>query len=126
MFLKIELNCQLSNNFFFCYCKVIVFTIQRLFLVYKPMYKKFQSTKSAWNFLILITIIAFCLNSWSLFVFKIQGQYVYVCDVDKSLVNTYFFINIIYIFLVVMIIFCFLYSIFYNSYYFIARFSYRC
>jgi len=90
---------------FFNQTKVIVFTIQRLFIVCRPLNRRFRSKKSAWNFLIFISLIALFVNSWTIFVFETQTQAAedkMVCDVNKSLADFYFKAIFFYIFLVVL------------------------
>ena len=90
---------------FFNQTKVIVFTIQRLFIVCRPLNRRFRSKKSAWNFLIFISLIALFVNSWTIFVFETQTQAAedkMVCDVNKSLADFYFKAIFVYIFLVVL------------------------
>jgi len=90
---------------FFNQTKVIVFTIQRLFIVCHPLNRRFRSKKSAWNFLIFISLIALFVNSWTIFVFETQTQAAedkMVCDVNKSLADFYFKAIFVYIFLVVL------------------------
>lgn len=81
---------------------IVAFTLQRLFLVYKPLKQVFKSKKSAWKTVVCILLISLTFNSWVPFLFTVQSaldQEVY-CDNNKSLSREYFQVNLIYICLV--------------------------
>ena len=81
---------------------VVAFTIQRLFIVSKPLTNKFKSNKSAWKTVLIIIIISILFNIWVPFIFKINDEN-QNCDVDRSYSSEYFYINLNYTFLILAI-----------------------
>jgi len=74
---------------------IVVFTIQRLLIVFRPLIGKFKTKKSAFYTCSLITILACLLNIWTFFVFilKVDEETYFYCDVNRNLTNVYFYIN---------------------------------
>lgn len=84
---------------------IVAFTIQRLYIVYKPLSIFFSSKSSAWKIVAKIILVSIIVNLWVPFVFQINigdsnEQY---CDIDKQLKKVYFILNIAYLTLVVCI-----------------------
>ncbi len=84
---------------------IMAFTLQRLFVVYNPLRNKFKSKKSAWKTVITIILISLVLNIWVPFLFQIRtnrfnDKY---CDNDEKMFIQYFYLNIIYIFLIMIL-----------------------
>jgi hypothetical protein len=106
---RIEISCKLINylryilRFISAYV-VVVFTLQRLFLIYFPLSVNFKSKKSAWTTLIIIIIISIVLNIWAPFLFKIQtiSQLIY-CDIITEWKSEYILITNVYVILIVFI-----------------------
>lgn len=84
---------------------LVVFTLQRVSIVFSPFSNKFKSKKSAWICCLLITLLAFLANSWAPFFFKLKSisKNIEYCDIDKKWVNEYFQITTIYICLTMLI-----------------------
>ena len=53
---------------------VVVYTLQRFFIVYKPITAKFKDTKSAWIIILIIILTSILFNIWVPFVFKINNE----------------------------------------------------
>ena len=96
-----NIQCQLINylrnilRFVSAYI-VVAFTLQRLIIVFKPLTTKFKSNKSAWKTVLVIIIISTLFNIWVPFIFKIytkNNEYKF-CDVNKSYVLEYFYLNL--------------------------------
>ena len=83
---------------------VVVFTLQRLFLIYFPLSVSFESKKSAWTTLFIIIITSLVLNIWAPFLFKIQtiSQLIY-CDIITEWKSEYILITNVYVILIVFI-----------------------
>lgn len=85
---------------------IIAFTIQRLFLVYKPLSNFFKSKRSAWMTTCLIVISSLYANFFVLFLFQIKKDESSVqkyCDVDTKWSSEYFNVTLIYV-IVIMIV----------------------
>ena len=82
---------------------IVIFSIQRLFLVWAPFSKKFKSTKSAWNTVIIIVCISLLVNLWVPFIYenKLDENFLY-CDAKKEWSREYFHITLIYICLIML------------------------
>ena len=83
----------------------MAFTLQRLFVVYNPLKNKFKSKKSAWKTVFTIILISLVLNMWVPFLFQIRtnrfnDKY---CDNNEKMFIQYFYLNIIYIFLIMIL-----------------------
>lgn len=99
-----ELACRLVNYFryvlrFISAYIIVVFTIQRLLIVYSPVKNRFKSNKTAWKTVLNISIASIILNIWVPFLFEIQktDDDLLYCDSKKSLSEEYFHINYVYI-----------------------------
>lgn len=84
---------------------VVAFTVQRLFIVYQPLSLRFKRKKAAWKTVLIIAFIALVINLWVPFIFQInlnesKDQY---CDIDKKYKKEYFYLNIIYIGLIMLV-----------------------
>jgi hypothetical protein len=84
---------------------IMAFTLQRLFVVYNPLKNKFKSKKSAWKTVFTIILISLVLNMWVPFLFQIRtnrfnDKY---CDNNEKMFIQYFYLNIIYIFLIMIL-----------------------
>lgn len=76
---------------------VVLFTIQRLAIVYHPLSRKFISIKSAWKTVLMITIVSILINIWVPFMFEIEiSENKSFCDIKKYFKREYFYLNIIY------------------------------
>ncbi len=83
-----------------------MFTIQRLLVVFKPLSNNLKSKNSAWKVTGLITLASFIFNIWVLFVFEIQKNKETsktYCDINRKYTKEYFFLNIIYTMLTVIL-----------------------
>lgn len=83
---------------------IVAFTLQRLYIVYKPLSDRFKSKSSAWLTFFLIVFASLVFNAWTLFIFEIKktGLNRY-CDIKREFSRVYLILNITYM-LVVMII----------------------
>jgi hypothetical protein len=81
------------------------FTIQRFKVVYSPLSSKFKSKQYAWFTCLIIIIISFLINLWSLFVFDLskESDVVKKCDIVEDWVDFYFYISICYFTLNILI-----------------------
>jgi len=84
---------------------IVVFTLQRLYIVCMPLKQMFKSKKSAWLTVVLIMIASLCLNIWVPFMFSIQinENEIKYCDIIENLNENYFKINSIFIFVVIIL-----------------------
>lgn len=104
---RIEFVCRLVNflrytlRFMSAYI-VVIFTLQRLFLVYKPLSMSFKSNQSAWLTVLVIAFISFILNVWTLYFFQLQTES-NKSYCDPSWQREYFFIVFVYVTLIVLI-----------------------
>ena len=80
---------------------VVVYTLQRFFIVYKPLTAKFKDTKSAWLIISIISLIGILLNIWVPFIFKLNDDQ--SCDINQNYTKDYFYINLSYIVVVLVI-----------------------
>ena len=60
---------------------IIVFILQRVLIVYKPMLVKFRKRKSAWLTILVIVLISLILNSWILFDSEYYGILTFICSI---------------------------------------------
>jgi hypothetical protein len=82
---------------------LVVFSIQRLFLVYSPFSKKFKSTKSGWLTVAIISVVSLVLNAWVPYLFSLQSDSsLNSCDVKREWGREYFQITIVYICLIML------------------------
>lgn len=84
---------------------IVVFTIQRVIIIYSPLKNYFNSKRSAWNKSINIILISFLLNLWVPFIFHIkknENDSLY-CDVKDAWRKEYFLATFIYIFLIMFV-----------------------
>lgn len=107
---RYDFSCRLINylrnviRFVSAYI-VVLFTIQRLLIVYRPLSRSFRSKKSAWKTVLTILLVSLIINLWVPFLFKIQpvdGKRE-LCDVSKKYQNYYFHLNIFYTTLIMLI-----------------------
>ena len=88
---------------FFSAYVLVIFSIQRLFLVYSPFSNKFKSTKSGWTTVVVTGLISTLLNSWVPFLFSLQPNgNLNSCDVKRERGREYFLITIVYICLIML------------------------
>jgi hypothetical protein len=76
---------------------IIALTIQRLFIVFKPLNEKNKKKSSAWKSVIIVILIAFFANFWTFLLSKLNEseEFIY-CDIANDLKSIYFSINILY------------------------------
>ena len=106
-----EIMCRLANYFRNIFRVVsayiiVAFTLQRLFIVYKPLANNFKSKQLAWKTVFIILMVAFVSNTWTLFIFNINtniNKTHSYCDVRNTWYNDYLQINAIYIVIVMLI-----------------------
>lgn len=79
---------------------ILIFTLQRLYLVYLPLSTKFKSNKSAWRTVAYVAVLSFTLNLWVPFLFQIKDTH---CDIKNDWVKVYHAFNNIYISMVILI-----------------------
>ena len=84
---------------------VVAFTIQRLFIVYKPLSTSFKGKKTAWKTVLFVIIVASIVNIWVPFIFQINVIYYnnQYCDVNKKYKTEYFILNLFYICFVMIV-----------------------
>lgn len=84
---------------------VVLFTIQRLYMVSKPLSIRFKSIKSAWQTVGMITLISLVINLWVPFIFQINTNESndHYCDINKEFKREYFILNLVYIWIVMLI-----------------------
>jgi hypothetical protein len=76
---------------------IIALTIQRLFLVYKPLNEKNKRKSSAWKSVIIVILISFFANFWTFLFFELnENDANFYCDIVNDLKSIYFSINILY------------------------------
>jgi len=104
-----DLACKLVNYLRYSFRMIsayliIALTIQRLFIVYKPLNEKNKRKSSAWKSVIAVILISFFANFWTFLLFKLNEneEFIY-CDVVKDLGLSYFFINILYSIIVMLL-----------------------
>lgn len=106
---KFHLACALVNylryslRFISAYI-IVVFTVQRLSVVIRPLKKTFKSKKSAWIAVTLIIGVAFLINAWVPFVFELQTEdNVPYCEIRKKWKTGYFLSTNVYIFIILVV-----------------------
>ena len=76
---------------------IISLTIQRLLVVYKPLNEKNKRKSTAWKSVTFVILISFFLNLWTFLFFKLNESEGFIyCDMIKDSVLSYFYINILY------------------------------
>ena len=76
---------------------IISLTIQRLLVVYKPLNEKNKRKSTAWKSVTFVVLISFFLNLWTFSFFKLNESEGFIyCDMIKDSVLSYFYINILY------------------------------
>lgn len=96
---KYELACRLINYFkyvarFISAYIILLFSIQRLYIVYRPLSPRFKTKASAWNAILIISLMGFLLNGFYVFMFKITDSN--YCDINKKFKREYFYTNIVF------------------------------
>lgn len=106
---RFDLSCRLINflryvlRFISAYI-IVVFTIQRVIIIYSPLKNYFNSKKSAWLQSISIIFISLLVNSWVLFIFNIKKIDNHkICDVKDNWRKEYFLATFIYICLIMFV-----------------------
>lgn len=100
---KYDITCRLMNYFRFVLrftssYILVVYSLQRLYIVYSPFSDKFKSKNSAWFTCFVILIISAVINMWALVLFELQrDEDVVYCDVSKPSTRDYFHIPAIFI-----------------------------
>lgn len=105
-----DLACKCINYFryflrFLSAYIIVVFTLQRLFIVYFPFKKYFKSKHSAWLTFLILTISSLILNIWAFVLFRVDkndNDYQY-CDIHKQSKRVYFSFAVIYTTLTMLI-----------------------
>lgn len=83
---------------------IVLFTVQRVFIVYFPLQNRYKSKKSAWKTVTIIACVSIVLNVWAAFIFEIrQGEIYNYCAVKKIWVDIYFNMNAVYIMIIMLI-----------------------
>ncbi len=75
---------------------VVVFTVQRLYIIYQPLSIRFKRKKSVWQTVLIIVGISFILNSWVFIIFrtdKIEVSNRQYSNIDNYLWSEYFILN---------------------------------
>ncbi len=76
---------------------IIALTIQRLFLVYKPLNEMNKRKSSAWKSVTVVILISFFANFWTFLFFELnENDANFYCDIVNDLKSIYFSINILY------------------------------
>jgi hypothetical protein len=76
---------------------VTAFTIQRFFIVYSPLARKFKKKSFGWRTTFVIIIISIIINLWALFLFKLKNSNnIQICDIDTDWVDIYYYISLFY------------------------------
>lgn len=86
---------------------ILAITIQRVYIVYKPLSLRFRSKKSAWLTVLFIVSGSFLVNSWVPFLFDLKNEKDEYfndsfCEINNDLKRDYFKINITYIALIMI------------------------
>ena len=86
----------------------VIFVIQRLLAAYRPSIKRAEKiTKGyAWKVVVSIILIAFILNSWTVFVFHLKEDDMtgkQHCGVNKKFKTEYFVLNSVFGFVVIVL-----------------------
>jgi len=106
---KYDLACRIINYLrnvlrLISACIIVAFTVQRLYIVYKPLSDKFKTKNSAWLTFKLITIVSFLVNIWNIFIFELKvDDLKKYCDVNDKWAREYYKINIVYISLIMIL-----------------------
>ena len=106
---KHTLTCQLINYLRYVLratsaYTIVLFSIQRLFIVYSPLTNKFKSTRSAWITMSVIVSISVVLNVWVPWLFEIKKEdSSKSCDVKEEWSQDYFNITLIYICIIMLL-----------------------
>jgi hypothetical protein len=74
---------------------ILVFTVQRVYIIYMPVSVKYKTKTSAWRSVLIILVFAFILNLWTFLVFEIKSDSD-KCSVNTKLENEYIWINLIF------------------------------
>ena len=85
---------------------IVLFTIQRLLVVFKPLSNSLKPKISAWKATGFITLASLIFNIWVLFVFDLQKNIEIgktYCDIIRKYTKVYFVLNIIYTMLTVIL-----------------------
>ena len=80
---------------------IVLFTVQRLLMIYKPFGNNLKSKRSAWLAVIIILIISLIVNLWSLFMFEVDS-FKKQCDVKTSIKSEYFVLTNLYSCIVIL------------------------
>lgn len=107
---KNDVTCRLINYLrnvlrFISVYIVVIFTIQRLYIVHRPLSTQFKRQKAAWQTVLAIIAISMAINFWVPLVFQInsiENNQKY-CDIKEKYKKEYFFINIAYICLIMLL-----------------------
>ena len=106
---RIELACCLMNFFrnvirFSSAYVVVVFTLERLNLVFNPLSLRFKTTRSAWLVILAICLIGCVLNMWVPFIFHINTMFIKVyCDPNPDWRSEYLILAFSYTIIVILI-----------------------
>ncbi len=74
---------------------ILVFTVQRVYIIYMPVSVKYKTKTSAWRSVLIILVVAFVLNLWTFLVFEIKSDSD-KCSVNTKFKNEYIWINLIF------------------------------
>jgi hypothetical protein len=107
---QFEFSCRSINYFryvlrFVSAYIVVVFTIERLSIVRRPLSIRFKTKKAAWKNTSIIILIGLIINIWVPFLMAVQTskKKTKYCDINSDFNEEYFTINMIYIFLIMLI-----------------------
>ncbi len=106
---RLQLACSLINFFrnvirFSSAYTVVMFTLERLNLVFNPLSVRLKTTKSAWLVVLAICLIGCILNLWVPFIFHINTLFIKIyCDPNPIWRNEYLILAFSYTVIVVLI-----------------------
>lgn len=106
---RFDSTCKLINYFryvlrFISAYIIVAFTIQRVILVFSPLFHKLRYKRSAWISVFFIAFLSCLLNMWVPFLFEVQSENeIDYCDMKKVWKKEYFSITIFYICVIILV-----------------------
>lgn len=84
---------------------IVAFTIERLYVIYKPFLKEKRTKKTAWQTIGFILISFLIFTAWSPFMFRLEKNHLNdtYCDMNKKLKYEYSYFNSVYVFFVIIV-----------------------